>query len=65
MLRRGAVPENINVLCIVAAAPAISHMLDKYEGLTVHAAAIDSELNENGYIVPGLGDAGDRCYGTL
>ncbi len=34
-------------------------------GLKVYAATIDAELNDKGYIVPGLGDAGDRAYGTL
>ena len=37
---------------------------EKYTGLRIYAAMIDPELNEQGYIVPGLGDAGDRCYGT-
>ena len=34
-------------------------------GLKIYGATIDAELNDNGYIVPGLGDAGDRAYGTL
>lgn len=44
----------------------MSHMFMLYAaGLKVYAAMIDAELNDKGYIVPGLGDAGDRAYGTL
>ena len=44
----------------------VSHMFMLYAaGLKVYAAMIDAELNDKGYIVPGLGDAGDRAYGTL
>ena len=38
---------------------------EKFPGLTLYTAMIDAELNERGYIVPGLGDAGDRAYNTL
>ena len=37
---------------------------DKYHGLRLYAAMIDEELNDEGYIMPGLGDAGDRAFGT-
>jgi hypothetical protein len=62
---RGAVPENIRVVSIVAAAPALNLMSERFEGMCVYTAMIDAEVNEHGFIVPGLGDAGDRCYGTL
>lgn len=61
---RGAVPENIRVVCIVAAAPALTKMSEQFEGMAVYTSMIDAEVNEQGFIVPGLGDAGDRCYGT-
>lgn len=65
VIERGAVPENIRVLSIVAASKALTLMSEKYEGMSVYTAMIDPEVNENGFIIPGLGDAGDRCYGTL
>ena len=64
IVARGALPENIRVVCIVAASPALNTMSQKYEGLKVYTAMIDAEVNEKGYILPGLGDAGDRCYNT-
>lgn len=64
IISRGAVSENIRVVCIVAAAPALTKMSEKFEGLRVYTAIIDAEVNERGFIVPGLGDAGDRCYAT-
>ncbi len=42
----------------------VSHLCPSLAGLKVYTAQIDAELNEKGYIVPGLGDAGDRVYGT-
>jgi uracil phosphoribosyltransferase len=48
----------------VCAPPALKQLGEKYPGLTLYTAMIDAELDERGYIVPGLGDAGDRCYGT-
>ncbi len=39
--------------------------LSAFAGLKIYAACIDAELNDKGYILPGLGDAGDRAYGTL
>ena len=55
---------NIRIVCVVACPPALSKLSDRYPGLRVYAAMIDEELNEQGYIVPGLGDAGDRAFGT-
>jgi uracil phosphoribosyltransferase len=65
IIARGALPENVRVVSIVAASPALTRMSEKYEGMSVYTAIIDSEVDSRGYIVPGLGDAGDRCYGTL
>ena len=57
--------RDIRLLCIVAAPQGIARMEREHPGLPVFCAALDEDLNENGYIVPGLGDAGDRIFGTL
>jgi uracil phosphoribosyltransferase len=54
----------IKLLCLVAAPEGIKRMLEAHPDVMVYTAAIDSHLNEKGYIVPGLGDAGDRIFGT-
>lgn len=64
IVSRGADPANIRVVAVVAAPPALKLMADAYPGLKVYTAIIDSEVNASGYIIPGLGDAGDRAYGT-
>ena len=64
-LRRGATLEYMRVVCVVCAPPALTKMGEMFKGLKIYTAMIDPELNEKGYIVPGLGDAGDRTYGTM
>ena len=59
---RGA--SNIRFLCLLAAPEGIERFRSAHPDIPVYTAAIDSHLNEKGYIVPGLGDAGDRMYGT-
>jgi uracil phosphoribosyltransferase len=59
---RGA--TNMRFLCLLAAPEGIKHFTAAHPDVPVFTAAVDSHLNENGYIVPGLGDAGDRMYGT-
>lgn len=59
---RGA--TNIRFLCLLAAPEGIRHFTEAHPDVPVFTAAIDDHLNEHGYIVPGLGDAGDRMYGT-
>ncbi|NDV86258.1 uracil phosphoribosyltransferase [Aurantimonas aggregata] len=59
---RGA--RNIRFLCLLAAPEGIERFRTAHPDIPVFTAAIDSHLNEKGYIVPGLGDAGDRMYGT-
>ncbi|MBB3144579.1 MULTISPECIES: uracil phosphoribosyltransferase [Phyllobacterium] len=59
---RGA--SNIRFLCLLAAPEGIERFTNAHPDVQVFTAAIDSHLNEKGYIVPGLGDAGDRMYGT-
>lgn len=59
---RGA--NNLRFLCLLAAPEGIEKFTTAHPDVPVFTAAIDSHLNEKGYIVPGLGDAGDRMYGT-
>lgn len=54
----------IRFLCLVAAPPGVKAMLDAHPDVPVFTAALDRQLNEKGYILPGLGDAGDRLFGT-
>jgi uracil phosphoribosyltransferase len=56
--------RSIRLLCIVAAPEGVQKMLDAHPDVPVYVAALDRELNEHGYILPGLGDAGDRLFGT-
>lgn len=60
--RRGAI--NIRLVCLIAAPEGIKAVTAAHPDVDVYTAAIDEKLNENGYIVPGLGDAGDRLFGT-
>jgi uracil phosphoribosyltransferase len=53
----------ITVLCLIAAQPGVDVLLAKHPELTIVTAALDAELNDVGYITPGLGDAGDRLFG--
>jgi uracil phosphoribosyltransferase len=59
---RGA--GRIRFLCLVAAPEGVRRMLEDHPDVPVFAAALDRQLNEHGYILPGLGDAGDRLFGT-
>ncbi|MGD9913951.1 MAG: uracil phosphoribosyltransferase [Rhizobiaceae bacterium] len=59
---RGA--TNLRYLCLLAAPEGIERFTKAHPDVPVFTASIDSHLNEKGYIVPGLGDAGDRMYGT-
>lgn len=56
--------NNITLVAIVGAPIAIQKIVAKNPEIKIYLAALDKELNENGYIVPGLGDAGDRIFGT-
>ncbi len=56
--------RSIRLLCIVAAPEGVQKMFEEHPDVPVYAAALDRQLNENGYILPGLGDAGDRLFGT-
>ncbi len=52
------------MVCIVAAPPALERIQKEHPDVPVYCAALDEKLNERAYIVPGLGDAGDRIFGT-
>lgn len=56
--------SKIKLLCIVAAPKGIKTIEDDHPDVEIFCATVDRELNENAYILPGLGDAGDRVYGT-
>lgn len=56
--------KKIKFLCIIAAPEGIEAVLSKHPDVEIYCGSIDNNLNENKYIVPGLGDAGDRIYGT-
>lgn len=57
-------PKSIKFLCLLAAPEGIAAFHEEHPDVPVYTAAIDECLNEHGYILPGLGDAGDRIYGT-
>jgi len=60
--QRGA--RQIKFLCLLAAPEGVAVLREAHPDVTIFTAAVDEKLNEKGYIVPGLGDAGDRIYGT-
>uniref|UniRef100_A0ACD5TPF8 Uncharacterized protein n=1 Tax=Avena sativa TaxID=4498 RepID=A0ACD5TPF8_AVESA len=61
---RGAEISQIRIIAAVAAPPAIKKLNERFPGICVYTGAMDQIVNEKGFIVPGLGDAGDRSYGT-
>ena len=62
MVKRGC--KHITLMVLVAAPEGIKAVQEKYPDVNIYAGALDDHLNEHGYIVPGLGDAGDRIFGT-
>jgi len=64
MLRQAGA-NDIRMICLVAAPEGIERLRKDHPEVTIYAAALDDRLDESGYIVPGLGDAGDRMYGTI
>jgi uracil phosphoribosyltransferase len=65
IVKRGGDPALMRIVSVVAAPQALQQLSQSYPSLTVYTAIIDEGLNDQGYIVPGLGDAGDRAFGTL
>lgn len=65
LVKRNVKPESIKFVCLVAAPEGVKALQDAYPEVDIFAGALDDKLNEDGYILPGLGDAGDRLFGTL
>lgn len=63
-LVKDAGAKNIIFLCLLAAPEGVARMKEAHPDVPIVTASLDSHLNELGYIVPGLGDAGDRMFGT-
>ena len=64
LIREGTKIEDIVIVTLLCAPEGIKALQEKYPSIPVYTAAIDDHLNENAFIVPGLGDAGDRFFGT-
>jgi len=64
LIQRGIDPALVRIVSVVVAPPALQKLSASYPSLCIYTAAIDEGLNSNGFIVPGLGDAGDRTFGT-
>ncbi|CDO05065.1 uracil phosphoribosyltransferase [Oceanobacillus picturae] len=60
--KRGA--ENIRLMCLIAAPEGVEMIKEEHPDVDIYLGALDEKLDEKGYIVPGLGDAGDRLFGT-
>ncbi len=56
--------KNIKLVCLIAAPEGIENVQQQHADVDIYTAAVDEKLNDHGYIVPGLGDAGDRLFGT-
>ena len=56
--------KNMRFLCVIAAPEGVKKLQEAHPDVDIYIGALDEHLNENGYIVPGLGDAGDRIFGT-
>ncbi len=56
--------DNVQFLCLVAAPEGVENFSEKHPNVPIYTAAVDDELDDKGYIHPGLGDAGDRLFGT-
>jgi uracil phosphoribosyltransferase len=64
LTQRGVDPALVRIISVVTAPPALQKLSASYPSLSIYTAAIDEGLNSQGFIVPGLGDAGDRTFGT-
>lgn len=57
-------PKSIKFVCLVAAPEGVAHFHEHHPDVPIYTAELDRQLNDHGYILPGLGDAGDRIFGT-
>jgi len=64
LVRHGVSPDKISIMSLVAAPEGVKRFASSYPSIRIYCAALDDSLNEHAYIVPGLGDAGDRLFGT-
>ncbi len=64
LINRGASSANIRIVSAIAAPPALNKLNEAFPGLKIYTGMIDAELNDKGYIFPGMGDAGDRAFGN-
>ncbi|WP_367342010.1 uracil phosphoribosyltransferase [Limosilactobacillus sp.] len=64
LVKRGCDPKNMKFACLVSAPEGVKTFREKYPDVDLYTCALDDHLNDDGYIVPGLGDAGDRLFGT-
>lgn len=64
LLKQKAGAKNIKLVCLVGVMEGVSKVQSEHPDVDIYLASLDEKLNEKGYIVPGLGDAGDRIFGT-
>lgn len=64
LVKRSCDPKNMKFACLVSAPEGVKAFRNAYPDVNLYTCALDDHLNEDGYIVPGLGDAGDRLFGT-
>lgn len=65
LIRHGVQPSKIKFMALVAVPEGVRVFNEKYSAIPIYTAALDEKLDKNAYIIPGLGDAGDRLFGTL
>jgi len=65
MVKKGVNPDRIRFMALVASPEGVAVLQEAYPDVPVYVAALDERLNDKAYIVPGLGDAGDRLFGTI
>lgn len=65
LIKHGANPSKIKFMALVSAPEGVRVFNEKYANIPIYTASLDEKLNEKAYIIPGLGDAGDRLFGTL
>lgn len=56
--------KNIKFMCLIASETGVARLHAEHPDVSIYCAAVDEKLNDHGYIIPGLGDAGDRLFGT-